>query len=349
MASLIAVCIEKRKSMKRNSLLFLLLTLFTISTIEAAGGIQKKTIEYDDQGRTELMRLIQENKGDDISRLLNNLTKEQINAKDKAGNPALVYTLDLCTQRDHNFYEIGEKEFPFTCCTNNPGNIELAKKLLDRGADINAVNNQGQTILLLAIQAPTLFQIPKGVTRLYSATCPAISIGKIDFIKMLLTKKPNLYIKDKAGKSAVDYALNNNAVLGLLLPYFDINFLQSLLMRTLLETGKDDIIKKIIGLKKELLNMQDNSGATALMYAAKAGNGPLVKFLLLQDANFRLKDKQGRQAVDYARQADNKKVGEDIARALSEVEKISMLLGRFPFGARALQASIHEAVEKWQI
>ena len=338
----------------------------------------------DKLGRTVLMRNVQENKGALVDLLLKKLTKDQINARDKAGNSALFYALDLCVQsregRRSPTSEFGES-FPFYCCTNNPGNLDFVKKLIEYGADISLINNSGQTVLMVAINSCATTAVVEGLEigeRVPECACTAI--GKVEVIKMLLMHKSNLHIQDTTGKSALDYAMNNMALIPLFLPYLSsddkkkvflnavnknnndiINLLwagvdlkgkdnngKTWLIRAA-ESGNIDFAKKILSNNADQLNTQDSAGATALMYAAKAGNGPLVKFLLLQDANFRLKDKQGKQAVDYARQAGNKKVGEYIAQGLSDVEKLSMLLGRFPFGAQIQQTSIHEAVEKWKV
>ena len=334
----------------------------------------------------DLIRAVQEGNSDKVQKILATTSKEKLNTKDENGNGILLYTLENCTQKARNpdiegSHSRGGPGYS-NCCVENPGNIKIAELLIQAGADVNMPMADGQSMLIKALMGCSGAHLDIKVLpgNHYNFECTCIRTGKREMASLLLHNGANIAHKDKAGKSALDYAMNNMNVFPLFLPYLSsddkkkvflnavnknnndiINLLwadvdlkgrdsngKTWLIR-MAKNGNIDFAKKILSNNADQLNTQDSAGATALMYAAKAGNGPLVKFLLLQDANFRLKDKQGRQAVDYARQADNKKMGEDIAGALSEVEKISMLLGRFPFGAQIQQTSIHKAIEGWQV
>lgn len=66
-------------------------------------------------------------------------------------------------------------------------NFEMAKKLLNRGADIDYVNREGKTALVMAVQ-----------------------MLRIDSIHFLLEKGANPHLEDLTGQDACDYARSAN-------------------------------------------------------------------------------------------------------------------------------------------
>nr|WP_294936640.1 ankyrin repeat domain-containing protein [uncultured Flavobacterium sp.] len=99
------------------------------------------------------------------------------------------------------------------------GNNEVAKYLIENGADINGSNNYGTPLmaavvkgnseivkLLLDHNADTSIADQSGNTALIYAT----QFKKYDIAEMLVKAKANIDIKDIRGKSAVDYARMTN-------------------------------------------------------------------------------------------------------------------------------------------
>lgn len=66
------------------------------------------------------------------------------------------------------------------------GNVEIVKLLIDRGADVNCINPESETPLHKAARN-----------------------GNIEIIKLLLAKKADKKIRDSSGKIPLDYAKTN--------------------------------------------------------------------------------------------------------------------------------------------
>ena len=75
--------------------------------------------------------------------------------------------------------------------TRDAGNEEIPEILIKNKADINFQNKEGQTILMTA----TLFH-------------------QVEFVKKLLTYKPNINLKDKDGHSVIYYAIRGKSLFG---------------------------------------------------------------------------------------------------------------------------------------
>ena len=56
------------------------------------------------------------------------------------------------------------------------------------------------------------------------------------------------------------------------------------------------------------VNIKNNYGITALIYAAEHGNLEIVKYLVEKGANVNIKDNHGRTALDLAETEEIKKV-----------------------------------------
>ena len=63
--------------------------------------------------------------------------------------------------------------------------------------------------------------------------------------------------------------------------------------------GNNEIAQFLIANKADL-NLVDNQGTTALMYAVQFKNIPIIKLLLANNANKDLKDNKGKTAFEYA-------------------------------------------------
>ena len=65
--------------------------------------------------------------------------------------------------------------------------------------------------------------------------------------------------------------------------------------------GNLEIVKLLVD-NKAKLDIQNNSGSTALMYSAMYKNKDVYNFLIISGANKELKDKKGKTALDYAKE-----------------------------------------------
>ena len=65
--------------------------------------------------------------------------------------------------------------------------------------------------------------------------------------------------------------------------------------------GNLEIVKLLVD-NKAKLDIQNNSGSTALMYSAMYKNKDVYNFLIISGANKELKDKKGKTAIDYAKE-----------------------------------------------
>ena len=66
------------------------------------------------------------------------------------------------------------------------------------------------------------------------------------------------------------------------------------------KNGDIEIVKEEIALG-ENINIQDEDGATALIYASYNGNMEVVRELIKYGANINIKDKYGKTALYYAK------------------------------------------------
>lgn len=137
---------------------------------------------------------------------------------------------------------------------------ELAKLLIEAGADVNARDNSGETALMQAVRGENLdtmkllinhgadvnAQDNQGETALMKC----VSIGEEE-IKLLIEAGADVNIKDNEGKTALIHA----AIRG-----------PSFIVQLLLENGAD-------------ININDNNSKTALMYAEERGTERAIALL----------------------------------------------------------------------
>jgi ankyrin repeat protein len=158
--------------------------------------------------------------------------------------------------------------------------LPLAKKALAAGADVNACDESGESVLfflddlpmqkmLLAAGADTDFQNKDGQTPLMLA----ILLQDFDFIE-ILAAKTNLELKDKNGRTALHYAVDMNA---------------TTIMQTLLAAGAD-------------VNSQDRRGETPLMLALGAWDMDMegINALLACSPDFEIEDEWKYTALTHA-------------------------------------------------
>lgn len=164
-------------------------------------------------------------------------------------------------------------------------NLEIAKKLIEAGADLTIQNRQGAVIHSQDIN-PTVLQLllDRGVdVNLRNAqgqTPLHVHRFQSSLIKLLLQRGAKVNLQDVEGKT----------------PLYDVNL---------------EVAQLLVAANADL-NIQDNLGRTPLHQAVleeQSFFGPeLVTLFLSKNARFDLKDKQGKTALDLARKLNKTQI-----------------------------------------
>ena len=219
-------------------------------------------------------------------------------AQNKDGDTALTSALTSATERNgyNKIVEVLKKQLNDNLleATRNNKDIKTLIELIDKGADINAQDTDGKTVLMLIISSQKLS-----------------SKKRLEFVNALLEKGADLSIKDNEGRTALWWATYYTTleVWNALLDHgADVhardNKGNTLLMIALhpLPTDKEkeerlEIINTLI--EKEVdINAQNDEGKTALMWAVNNFYDVKdVETLIRNGANVNLQDKSGNTAL----------------------------------------------------
>ncbi len=163
--------------------------------------------------------------------------------------------------------------------------LEIAKKLIEAGADLTIQNRQGAVIHSQGIE-PAVIQLllDRGVdVNLLNAqgqTPLHVHRFQATLVKLLLERGAKVNLQDAEGKT----------------PLYDVNL---------------EVAQLLVAANADL-NVQDNSGRTPLHQAVleeQSFFGPeLVTLFLSKNARVDLKDKQGKTALDLARQLNKTQI-----------------------------------------
>lgn len=160
----------------------------------------------------------------------------------------------------------------------NNGGVEMARLLLEKGADVNASNplmaavGKGDLALVKLLLERGAKINPEGMND-GAALIRAMTIYQGEAIaKLLLDQGAKVNAKDEQDLTALHYAATAK-----LLP----------MARLLLERGAD-------------INVADKQGETPLMKATIMGASEMVELLLTKHPNLRVKNEQGKTALDLA-------------------------------------------------
>ncbi|HKE56347.1 MAG TPA: ankyrin repeat domain-containing protein [Pyrinomonadaceae bacterium] len=168
------------------------------------------------------------------------------------------------------------------------GRVDVLTFLVDKGADLNALNINGETALMLAVssnnsEAATVLLAHKAAieprnTQLQTAFHLAVAGLRQKIVAAILATYPTLDVdaRDASGRTPLMLAANNEG------------FVPDDVMQLLIDRGAK-------------VNAQDNQGYTALMIAAKVGQMAGVEFLLGKGASVDLKNNAGETALKLAR------------------------------------------------
>ncbi|GAA5809234.1 hypothetical protein MFLAVUS_002639 [Mucor flavus] len=158
------------------------------------------------------------------------------------------------------------------------GHPNMVRLLLSAGADINNKDGRGRTALVCAI-----YGLDLDASNINTSNLPLISQtnpSHFDIMKNILLCHPNLY-----------YATLDS-------PQYEIKGITPLCLASYL--GKSDIIQLLLDDGRVNVDGTDSKNATALMYAARDGNVPIVKMLLNYHASPDITDSHGWSAIQYA-------------------------------------------------
>ena len=177
----------------------------------------------------------------------------------------------------------------------------IVKLLLDRGSDVNFINEHGANALFYAIAkgnnevAKILLEHGADANLVatygpYGNITPlalASTLGLTDVISSLLIGKAGINFKMRDGRTALIWA----AI-----------------------AGKSESVNALINAKADL-NIADNDGKTALMFAAENGDYMSVDYLINSGAHINTLDKFRKTALMYAMENGNAEVIDLLTRA----------------------------------
>ncbi|KAI8379030.1 hypothetical protein BD560DRAFT_444982 [Blakeslea trispora] len=158
------------------------------------------------------------------------------------------------------------------------GHANMVRLLLSAGADINSKDGRGRTAIVCAIFGFDLdaSSINTSNLHLIATTNPS----HFDIMKNILLCHPNLY-----------YCTLDS-------PQYEIKGITPLCLASYL--GKTAIIQLLLEDERVNVDGTDSKKATALMYAARDGNMPIVKMLLDYHASPDKTDSHGWSAIQFA-------------------------------------------------
>lgn len=207
-----------------------------------------------------------------------------------------------------------DPEFELFMEAINDGNLKLVKHFLEKGADVNGLDDNGFTPLMMAASEdqPEIAQllIDKGAKvnfvneQGWTALTEAADEGAYATAKVLLNAGADAHLKIKNGNSPIRMAASEGhaQILQLLI---DKGAKLSTItegqppLHAAAEEGQLEVVKMLLGMNADL-GQGDENGRTPLMYAAEEGQLSVVQFLVEKGAKVNQQDKEGRTALAYA-------------------------------------------------
>lgn len=172
------------------------------------------------------------------------------------------------------------------------GNFDFAKILIEADANVNEIDKDGNTPLILTTAYDFDLNLPTQE-----------EIDKRNAITELLIKAgANINVQNKAGNTALNWVVQNKfykIAKTLILNGANINLNSPLVLASTL--NQIDLIELFI--KNNVnVNCKDTRGYTALLAAAQEGHDNIVKLLLnTQGVNIFLKNRNNKTALDLAK------------------------------------------------
>jgi ankyrin repeat protein len=185
-----------------------------------------------------------------------------------------------------------------------PEQASIFKMLLQKGADVNARNNEGWTALMQAARGHAAAIIQETIKRGKEDVAQSFESIPFEMASLLIKSGANVNARDTRGITALMQAVSEG---------------HNKTVKLLIESGADVNAQEALGLtplmfampgKTETMQLLINGGAdvnrtttsgrTALISAARSGDINAVKLLLDKRADIRVKDSWGRNAATYA-------------------------------------------------
>lgn len=165
---------------------------------------------------------------------------------------------------------------------------EVTDLLWEEGCDINAVDEDGNTALHIAVY-----------------------IGRLSIIKALLTEKPNLYIKNRRGYTPLALAIDKNRMKTITLLLKAQKHAKKPVKYALLHQAvlkRDFLAQKHLILLGYNVNRENAEGITPFHLSAKVGDLEIFKYMLESGGDLYKSDYEGRDVLYYARYGRNKDI-----------------------------------------
>ncbi|KAH9123276.1 hypothetical protein AeMF1_005682 [Aphanomyces euteiches] len=184
------------------------------------------------------------------------------------------------------------------------GHLDCAKILIDHHANVNATTTNGMSALMLATKrgyheiARLLLQNSASVESAVGGMTPlmiAAFYGYLSIVQVLVDANADFHAKNSVGKTALELAIEHNHA----------NCKMLLILREnhpLLYFAKSGDVSRLIEALEngESLEDRDETGKSALMYAAVSGHAQVVRYLLQQKADMNVTDSSGATALSLA-------------------------------------------------
>src|SRR5215831_6184822 len=206
------------------------------------------------------------------------------------------------------------------------GNLNIVVLLLERGANVKAVNRDGGTALHYAARGGRSFEVvatlvsrgaPVNAQDQAGSTALMNGLENREITELLLTHGADVKLRTKGGETALQYAAGQNRV-WLVKPLIDRgadvnsgnNAGQTPLMWA---TGAVDSLDKsemaqVLIDNGADVNLADHDGKTALMFAVERGLASSIRVLLRQHARTTMRDKEGETALDLAKKSGRRAI-----------------------------------------
>ncbi len=194
------------------------------------------------------------------------------------------------------------------------GNYEEVGRLIDGGADVNARDDSGETVLMRAVYymysdiVELLIRSGADVNSIYPESGDTVLMNAvykeyIDIIELLLKFGADPNIKNFSGDTALTWAdrKEHKEIMELLVNYgADMQVLLNAKLINNCISGNLREIKNLIESGADINAANEESGWTPLMYAVNEGYRRIVEYLLDSGVDVHAIDNQGRSALDIA-------------------------------------------------
>ncbi|WP_265025522.1 ankyrin repeat domain-containing protein [Wolbachia endosymbiont (group A) of Bibio marci] len=234
----------------------------------------------------------------------------------KKGHQEAVKVLLQVKGIDVNAATNQQKETPLHFAAQR-NHAEIVKDLLDKGANVNAVDKDGKTPLKLAAneEIQTLLE---NTAKLLEAARE----GNIEEVNSLISKGANVNAEDNneqtplhqaaayGRKEAVEVLLNNGANVNA------VDEHHSTPLHRAAENGHKEVVEALLKVNGIDVNAQDKYEGTPLHFAAKMGHAEIVKDLLDKGASVNITDRNGKTPFKLAANKEIQTLLENTAELL---------------------------------